>query len=27
MITNNKKHFSSLKEVYAPDEFMKKHSH
>jgi tRNA(fMet)-specific endonuclease VapC len=26
MITNNKKHFTSLKEVYTPDEFMKKHS-
>lgn len=25
MITNNKKHFTSLKEVYTPDEFMKKY--
>ena len=25
MITNNKKHFTSLKEVYSPDEFMQKH--
>jgi tRNA(fMet)-specific endonuclease VapC len=24
MITNNKKHFTGLKEVYTPDEFMKK---
>ena len=24
MITNNKKHFTSLKEVYTPDEFMQK---
>ncbi len=24
MITNNKKHFTSLNEVYTPDEFMKK---
>lgn len=24
MITNNKKHFTSLKDVYTPDEFMKK---
>ncbi len=24
MITNNKKHFKYLKEVYTPDEFMKK---
>jgi len=26
MITNNKKHFTSLKDVYTPDEFMKKYS-
>jgi predicted nucleic acid-binding protein len=25
MITNNKKHFTSLKEVYTPDEFMHMH--
>jgi tRNA(fMet)-specific endonuclease VapC len=25
MITNNKKHFKSLKEVYTPDEFMQKY--
>jgi predicted nucleic acid-binding protein len=25
MITNNKKHFTSLNEVYTPDEFMQKH--
>jgi predicted nucleic acid-binding protein len=25
MITNNKKHFTSLKDVYTPDEFMKKY--